>query len=149
MGGLLFPRRLQSPAQLTLDTDDLYPGASTDISYAFTGRSDIITLLEISLQVREEATYTRGSNTTTDKNVFYKLPLLTSTHAVDIRRGKLKFSIPPNVMHSFTARNNKIIWTLNVHGVIAHWPDIKVEFRLQSIQPRSHEQSANPTRRQQ
>jgi hypothetical protein len=33
-------------------------------------------------------------------------------------------------MHSFAAPNNKIVWTIEVHGHIAGWPDVKEEYEL-------------------
>ena len=33
-------------------------------------------------------------------------------------------------MHSFTADNNKIIWSINIHGDIARWPDVKKDYTL-------------------
>jgi hypothetical protein len=31
-------------------------------------------------------------------------------------------------MHSFSANNNKIIWTLTVKGEISRWPDVDESF---------------------
>jgi hypothetical protein len=31
-------------------------------------------------------------------------------------------------MHSFAAKNNKIVWTLHVRGEIPRWPDVDDEF---------------------
>jgi len=33
-------------------------------------------------------------------------------------------------MHSFEAANNKIVWSIVLHGDIARWPDTKQEYGI-------------------
>ena len=44
------------------------------------------------------------------------------------RNDPKKFRIPAGTMHSFSANNNKIIWTLTVKGEISRWPDVDESF---------------------
>lgn len=108
----------------------LRPGATVDLKWLFTGRYDRILRLRITLEGREEATYRRGTDTTTDKRVFHKAELIDTGRGMDIRAGTAKLSIPDGTMHSFAAPNNKIIWELAIHGEISGWPDVKQEFNL-------------------
>ena len=39
-------------------------------------------------------------------------------------------TIPADSMHSFEASNNKIIWAVKLHGDIAKWPDVNLEFPI-------------------
>ena len=43
---------------------------------------------------------------------------------MSIERGSGTIRIPAGTMHSFSATNNKIIWTLTVKGEISRWPDL-------------------------
>jgi hypothetical protein len=47
-------------------------------------------------------------------------------------------------MHSFNTPNNKIIWTLHLHGSIPRWPDVDLEFPLTvlPLEPVPRENSA-------
>jgi hypothetical protein len=86
--------------------------------------------LAIHLRGREEATYRRGTDTTTDKSVFAEHVLLETTNIVQMQSGKLVAQLPTDVMHTFNSPNNKIVWTIHLHGSIPRWPDIEVEFPL-------------------
>jgi hypothetical protein len=43
--------------------------------------------------------------------------------------------IPDDTMHTFTADNNKIIWTIKMKGQINRWPDIDESFDI-TVTPR-------------
>ena len=115
---------------LTLGRGDLALGESVDFSWAFAGRYDRIHRLVLRVEGREEATYRRGTSTYTDKNVFYAHDVVDTSRAADFGGGTARWAAPADSMHSLTAGNNKIVWTLTVHGHIAGWPDVKEEFPL-------------------
>jgi hypothetical protein len=85
---------------------------------------------QIALEGREEATYRRGTNTHTDKEVFARIQLTDTTDPFAMQSGSAKLMLPPDVMHSFKAANNKIVWALKVSGDIPRWPDINDEFPI-------------------
>jgi hypothetical protein len=62
--------------------------------------------------------------------VFYVHELTDTSRAVDIHRGKAKWTVPADTMHSFAAPNNRIVWVLHVHGHLHGWPDVKDEYVL-------------------
>jgi hypothetical protein len=106
----------------------LTPRRSTSFSWRFEGRADRIRKLIIRLQGREEARYRRGTDTRTDKHVFYDEVIFETTTPPTIASGQTTVRLPEGTMHSFDGGNNKVIWTLSVRGDIPRWPDVNEEF---------------------
>ena len=102
-------------------------GGSLSINWQLSGRQNV-TNLHIFLEGREEATYRRGTDTYTDKSTFCVLDVTDTTSAVTQGSGSVQ--IPANSMHSFEARNNKILWQLVIKGQVPIWPDIKEEYPI-------------------
>jgi hypothetical protein len=46
----------------------------------------------------------------------------------EIRSGEASVTVPASLVPSLAGLHNKIIWTLHVHGQIAHWPDVDEQF---------------------
>ncbi len=118
-------------------------GDTLTIDWRLEGRADRVSELTLSLVGEERATYQRTSGrsagrrggrrteTVTEKHSFYDEPLLKTSDAAEIvSGGHLDVLIPADVMHSFDAENNKIVWTLKMTGNIRRWPDMKDEFGL-------------------
>jgi hypothetical protein len=103
-------------------------GQELQIRFSFTGRVQRIQKLTIHLRGREEATYRRGTDTSTDKSIFAEQLLLETGSTAQMHSGNVVAQIPANTVHSFSAPNNKIIWTLHLHGAIPRWPDVDLEF---------------------
>jgi len=114
--------------QLTVNSNAIPLGDTLDVQWMISGRVDSLQRLRIFLEGREEATYTRGTSTYTDKEVFATVELVNTVNANEMRSGRRALAIPPGTMHSFASRNNKIIWSLRVHGEIRWWPDVSEEF---------------------
>ena len=110
-------------------------GGTLDVRWRFTGNARRLTHLAITLEGREEATYRRGTTTTTDKNFFAILPLLDTADRTQMSGGSAKILIPRDLIHTFTAPNNKIVWTLRLAGDIPRWPDVTAEFPI-TVLPR-------------
>lgn len=117
------PRVTVTPSAVAL-------GQPLRVEWEFSGGSGRIQNLQLSLEGREEATYRRGTSTCTDKNVFVRISLAQSTHPEAIRKGNAHVTVPAHLMHSFAAANNKIIWSICIHGEIPRWPDVKEEFAV-------------------
>ena len=79
---------------------------------------------------REQATYRRGTKTHTDTSTFFEMELYRTGNALDVASGEVGFVLPEDTMHSFEAQNNKIVWSLDLHGDIARWPDVKESFEI-------------------
>ena len=116
-------------------------GEPLEIAWVVEGAVHRIERLRIALEGREEATYTRGTDTVTDKETFARLEIADVRDRAAIRAGKASVVLPADTMHSFAAEHNKIIWTLKVEGAVARWPDIKDEFAF-TILPRMPEGEA-------
>lgn len=113
---------------ITVSRDAAHPGETIEVSWELVGRTDRVTRLQLSLEGREEATYRRGTDTVTDKETFARIQLLDTTNPIALHAGSAHLQIPAGAMHSFKAPNNKIVWTLKLHGAIPRWPDVKEEF---------------------
>jgi hypothetical protein len=56
--------------------------------------------------------------------------LIDTDEPDEIRTGQAGVVIPEDAMHSFEAKDNKIIWQIVIRGVVDFWPDIKNEFKI-------------------
>ena len=122
---------------LKLSSPTVALGDDLEIDWETTGNVDRVKSFSITLEGREEATYRRGTSTSTDKAVFARVELVKSSRGKDLRRGKVKLSIPVDSMHTFKSRNNKIHWVLLVKGDIPMWPDIGDEYPLEVLPQRA------------
>ncbi len=105
-------------------------GGTLRVEWEITGRTDTMQRLRVRLQGREEAKYRRGTNTCTDTSLFADLELADISAAQEMRSGTRTVTIPAHLMHSFASKNNRIIWSLRLHGEIPRWPDVKEEFAV-------------------
>ncbi len=120
--------------RLTLETAAARLGDELRLNWSFTGRASRIQHLRIFLEGREEATYQRGTDTHTDREVFAAHDLVDTGNDWEIPKGAAAVVIPGDTMHSFTAKNNKIVWEIQVKGVIDRWPDVGQNFPI-TIRP--------------
>ena len=118
---------------LKLKSTRVKPGETFEVSWKWEGNSDRFEHLRVYLEGREEATYVRGTTTTTDKSVFTTIELTQTRGKSNIRQGNVRCTIPEGTMHTFLAANNKIVWNLVLHGEIPNWPDVKEEFEISVI----------------
>jgi heme/copper-type cytochrome/quinol oxidase subunit 2 len=126
--GYFFLALFNPRATLTVNASAVPLGGTLELQWRVTGRVEVVKRLRIYLEGREEATYRRGTSTCTDKEAFATVELADATAHYDIRAGQHKVTLPADTMHSFESDNNKIVWTLRVHGEIERWPDLKEEF---------------------
>ena len=105
-------------------------GGSARLRWNITGNISRIQSLKLMLKGVEEATYQRGTRTYTDKNTFYKSELYSLEQLMTAGGGETVIEVPGDTMHSFAAKNNKVIWKIVVHGAIASWPDMHEEFEI-------------------
>jgi uncharacterized protein DUF3592 len=106
------------------------PGVPVALSWRFLGRAARLQRLTIKLEGREEATYRRGTDTTTVKRTFARFVLLDTTDAAQIAAGETLLALPADTMHTFEAPRNKVVWSLKLHGDIPNWPDVDDEVAL-------------------
>jgi len=120
---------------LTLDRSNPALGESCQVSWRWSGGVRRIERLRVFLEGREQATYTRGTTTRTDKHVFARIDVVDTTQSVEISRGSGTLAIPADTVHSFEAPRNKIVWSLQVAAEIPRWPDVGETHKL-VIHPR-------------
>ncbi|MBE2215395.1 MAG: DUF3592 domain-containing protein, partial [Opitutaceae bacterium] len=116
--------------ELTLNRRLLRPGDRLEVQWQLRGRVQAMQRLRITLEGREEATYRRGTDTRTDREVFATIDLADAADPAAIASGRVARDLPARLMHSFTAKNNKVVWALRVRGEIPRWPDVDEEFVL-------------------
>ena len=115
---------------LQLSSSNIQLGDSAQLSWKVIGRVSRIQSLKLFLIGQEQATYTRGTDTITDTENFFEQELFATDNQYDMASGAVRLHIPGNLMHTFEAKNNKIIWQVKVKGEISKWPDIGQEFNI-------------------
>lgn len=108
-------------------------GGTAEVRWSFRGQTSRIQELVVMLRGVEEARYRSGKNTRTAENTFYELELHRTADSYQIASGQVGFVMPADTMHSFEAANNKIFWSLEVHGSIKGWPDVKESFKINVV----------------
>lgn len=120
--------------EVALSNGAATPGETVDIAWETTGRVNRIQLLRLSIIGEEVVTYTRGTTTSTDRKIFTRIPIAVVSDQEGKRFGSASVSIPLGTIHSFESTNNKILWSIEVQGEIAFWPDIRETMRF-AIKP--------------
>jgi hypothetical protein len=105
-------------------------GGTLLLEWSFRGAAGRLRRLRLDLEGREEATYRRGTSTSTSTEVFATIPVMDHALPHPLANGHALVQIPPDTMHSFTAGNNKIAWRLKLHGEIRAWPDVAETYDL-------------------
>lgn len=119
--------------EVSLQTLSPRLGEPVSLQWRLLGRVSSISSLSISIEGTEEATYTRGTNTHTDRRQFQKIAVVENLPGRQAAAGEANFTIPADSMHSFVAANNKITWALKIKGEIPRWPDISESFTLRVL----------------
>ena len=96
----------------------------------FTGRAGRLAHLRIFLEGREEATYQRGTDTITEREVFSTVrpgqhSRTTGRYLEDRPSSR---SRADSLCTALKPASNKIIWEIKVEGEIDRWPDIGQNF---------------------
>jgi hypothetical protein len=121
---------------LKLNPSTVALGEMGEVEWETTGNVDRVREFSITLEGREEATYKRGTSSSTDKSTFAILPLAQSNRGKDLRRGKAKFTVPADSMHSFKSSHNRFVWVIQLKGDIPRWPDISEEYPIEVLPQR-------------
>jgi len=108
-------------------------GDEITLSWEFAGQVQRIRSLKITLEAKETATYTRGTNTSTDTNVLLSQVIAELNDTAAIRSGSGKARIPRRAMHSFSTGHNQLIWQLRFHGEIPRFPDVSDDFTIEVL----------------
>ena len=117
-------------ATVISDAQAVQLGQSLKLKWKFDGNTSRISHLEITLTAKESATYRRGTNSTTDHQFFVHQQIFETRDRASIATGEVTVHIPADSMHSFDAPNNKVVWAVKLHGDIAKWPNVNLEFPI-------------------
>jgi hypothetical protein len=118
---------------VTLSEQAVPLGSSADLEWRFSGSASRIERLTMTLEGREEATYRRGTSTSTDKHVFCSVELVALPAGSAVASGRTRVEVPAGTAPTFEASNNKILWSVKVHADIPRWPDVIEEFPLRVL----------------
>lgn len=116
--------------KLTLSPGTLKPGGTAYVQWRLAGGTGGVRRLEVWLEGTEEARYRRGTDTATDRNTFAVVPIVDSNQEYQMATGSTSFTLPADTMPSFTAENNRIVWTIKAKLEISGWPDSEEEFEI-------------------
>jgi hypothetical protein len=116
--------------RLTAPTTTVPLGGEIYVTWTVTGRTGMLHKLRIILEGREEATYQRGTRTSTDTQAFIQIPVFESAEREFLAQGSARVAVPVNSMHTFEANRNKVLWRLKVQGEIPRWPDVEDEYPI-------------------
>lgn len=119
--------------KLTVSSGQLRVGEAFYLEWGFSVSTRAVSRLRIYLEGREEATYRRGTTTTTDKSVFATINIVDKPYG---DKGRAQVTIPVDSMHSFKSDNNKIIWSIQVQGDKRFWPDVIESFDIEVLPKR-------------
>lgn len=115
---------------LTAPSTSVPLGGELSFTWIVTGRTGMLRKLRIVFEGREEATYKRGTSTSTDTRVFAELPVFETTEREFLTQGSARVVVPANLMHTFEGGRNKVLWRLKVAGEIPRWPDVADEYPI-------------------
>lgn len=123
-----------NPKPILVLSRQLIPlGGAAELQWSFPLGTGSIRQFNITLVGVEEATYRRGTSTHTDTSTFCEDILLETNDPHDFAAGQIQVTIPTNSMHSFHGGKNKVQWTLQLHGEIPFWPDVKAKFPIRVV----------------
>jgi hypothetical protein len=128
--GYFFLSMFNPKATVIADAQTVRLGQSIKLKWKIEGNAGRISHLAVTLTAKESATYRRGTSTTTDHNLFLNELVFETRDRMEIASGEVTVVIPAESMHSFEASNNKVVWAIKLHGDIAKWPDVALEFPI-------------------
>jgi hypothetical protein len=128
-----FLRLFNPSVELALSEGAVPLGDSFDLAWELKGRVNRIRELVISAVGEEHATYTRGTDTKTDKRVFKTIEIARTSAVAEMQFGTGTVVLPLDTMHSHIGDKNKIVWKLVVRGEIPFFPDLFEEFEFRVL----------------
>ena len=120
--GLLAPT-----LRVLADRESFDPASPNTLAWSFSRPPRGVRRLRVRLAGQERATYSRGTDTTTETHAFYKEVIFDSRDqpGAITASGVFGFQLPPGVMHSFRSENNEIRWTLEIKAWMTLVPDVR------------------------
>ncbi len=120
LGALFNPRPVVDITPGTLGI-----GQSLSVRWEVPSGSGRLRDLRILLRGEEVATSQNGKNSRTSRSTFFEREIGRAETPETIAMGRGSLRLPDDMVPSWTASNNRIEWTIEVHATIPFWPDIK------------------------
>jgi hypothetical protein len=117
-------------ASIEVDSEIFVLGSTVNLSWQLTGNINRIKHLRVFLRGEEQTTYRRGTRTYTDKATFAEIDVLDAVEPQRMQAGRTSIRVPADLMHSFAATHNRVIWHLCVRGEIPRWPDMADDYDI-------------------
>ena len=128
----LLVKTLFSPrVELTVDAPVLTAGKSHAVHWTVTKGQQRLSTLELSLVLREECQYRRGTDTTTERHEISRHVL--ASHSEPGATGRCEVLLPVGALPSFSTTSNQLIWILQVCGSVRGLPDVDDEYPLRVV----------------
>ena len=121
--------------RLRLAATSIRPGDRLQLSWEIAGSAQRLRRLTITLEGREEATYSQGKKQVTDREVFHRSVLFDRDEHFARQPGRAELLIPAEAPVSFKSLHHCLRWVMVVQGDIPHWPDIREEWDLTVLPP--------------
>lgn len=117
--------------RLNASAERLRRGDTLDVTYTHLFHQQIeVYGLQLTLVLEEVATYTRGTDTVTERHEHVMqtvdLPGRTLWDG-ETFTGRASFTIPPDAMHTFESKNNKLRWWVKTEIRLSKWPNTFAE----------------------
>jgi len=114
---------------VTLENEGCCLGEELEVSWEMS--SSRVKRLLVTVQCVEEATYQRGTDSVTDKELCAVLPVVDTTRPLEMQSGRVSLMLPLNLMPTWESDNNEIVWNVLVEGDVPFWPNIKDEYAIE------------------
>jgi hypothetical protein len=114
--------------KLTLPRGMAWLGQTGEVQWTFTGRVGTLRSLSMVLEGREEAQFRQGTETLTEKSVFFRKEIVSTGDPLRLRSGATQFSVPGGLVPSLAGDSNKIVWVLRVVAGTDGSEQIEAEF---------------------
>ena len=119
--------------QLEISAQPLRPGGTYQVLLA-QGGAGTMQSLRLSLALEEQATFTQGTDTRTERLTVWARDIRTWTD-LQLTPGtrfeaQESFTLPADAMHSFASEHNSVRWSIAVHGEAEGWPRFVRTFPL-------------------
>lgn len=135
--GYYFLALFNPKVEVALSSGAVPLGGEVDIAWEINGKVERIKNLSIKIHGTQRVTFVRGTDTVTETSIFELVEIVNVSDPTSIAFGSAVATIPADTMHTFDATNNKVIWSIEVHGEIPYSPDIFESYPFRVTPPPS------------
>ncbi len=119
--------------ELTANTDQVRPGEGLTLAWVLRGGRKMPEQLRIEFAGTERATYTRGTDTTTDSHDFLQSEIKSTEDRHEIRSGSARYTVPIALVPTLECPRNEIVYEIRFTGRLPRWPDLREQFVIRVL----------------